>query len=269
MTRFWHSAATSPGRVRRVNEDSYLALPPVFAVADGMGGHGAGDLASRIAIDTLTAAVRGRPLTTDAMLDALDAANHAIVTYEGAKGMGTTITGLSLLETGGGNHLMVFNIGDSRVYQLTAGRLNQVTVDHSEVQELVLAGVITADQARVHPRRNIVTRALGTAPAPRPDYWVLPANVGERFLVCSDGLYTEVEDERIAVLLASGSPQVAAPALVAAAVEAGGHDNVTVIVVDVVGFGDLGSPASAALDETRVDVTTLPRSELPHSPGNG
>jgi serine/threonine protein phosphatase PrpC len=115
--------------------------------------------------------------------------------------------------------------------------------------------VITPDQARVHPRRNIVTRALGTDPAPRPDYWLLPAKAGERFLLCSDGLYTEVEDERIAVLLASGSPQVAAPALVAAAEEAGGHDNITVLVVDVVGFGDLATPASAAIDETRADIT--------------
>jgi PPM family protein phosphatase len=268
MTRFWHSAATSPGRVRRVNEDSYLALPPLFAVADGMGGHGAGDLASRLAIDTLTSAARARPLTADGVLAALDAANRAIVTYEGAKGMGTTITGLALLETGGGGHLMVFNVGDSRVYRLVEGRLDQVTVDHSEVQELVLAGVITRDQARVHPRRNIVTRALGTDPGPRPDYWLLPANAGDRFLVCSDGLYTEVPDERIAVLLASGSPQVAAAALVAAAEEAGGHDNVTVIVTEVVGFASLGG-SSGALDETRVDVTTLPRGELPGQPGNG
>jgi PPM family protein phosphatase len=141
-------------------------------------------------------------------------------------------------------------------------------VDHSEVQELVLAGVITRDQARVHPRRNIVTRALGTDPGPRPDYWLLPANAGDRFLVCSDGLYTEVPDERIAVLLASGSPQVAAAALVAAAEEAGGHDNVTVIVAEVVGFASLGG-SSGALDETRVDVTTLPRGELPGQPGNG
>ena len=268
MTRFWHSAATSPGRVRRVNEDSYLALPPLFAVADGMGGHGAGDLASRLAVDTLTSAARARPLTADGVLAALDAANRAIVTYEGAKGMGTTITGLALLETGGGGHLMVFNVGDSRVYRLVEGRLNQVTVDHSEVQELVLAGVITRDQARVHPRRNIVTRALGTDPGPRPDYWLLPANAGDRFLVCSDGLYTEVPDDRIAVLLASGSPQVAAAALVAAAEDAGGHDNVTVIVIEVVGFGDL-SASGGALDETRVDVTRLPRGELPGQPGNG
>jgi protein phosphatase len=172
--------------------------------------------------------------------------------------MGTTITGLALLEASSGDQLMVFNVGDSRVYRLVEGRLDQVTVDHSEVQELVLAGVITRDQARVHPRRNIVTRALGTDPGPRPDYWLLPATAGDRFLVCSDGLYTEVPDERIAVLLASGTPQVAAASLVTAAEDAGGHDNVTVVVVEVVGFGVLGAPG-AALDETRVDVPPIPR----------
>ena len=260
MTRFWHGAATSPGMVRRVNEDSYLAIPPLFAVADGMGGHGAGDLASRLAVDTLTAAGRQRPLSPEGVLAALDGANRAIVTYEGARGMGTTITGLALLETSGGDHLMVFNVGDSRVYRLSGGQLEQVTVDHSEVQELVKAGVITRDQARIHPRRNIVTRALGTMPASRPDYWLLPAVAGDRYLICSDGLYTEVPDEHIQSLLSAGSPQSAADSLVAAAEVAGGHDNVTVIVIDVVGFGDIDA---GTLDgQTSVDEMTLPRDDV-------
>ena len=261
MTRFWHGAATSPGMVRRVNEDSYLAIPPLFAVADGMGGHGAGDLASRLAVDTLTAAARQRPLSPEGVLAALDGANRAIVTYEGARGMGTTITGLALLETSGGDHLMVFNVGDSRVYRLSGGQLEQVTVDHSEVQELVKAGVITRDQARIHPRRNIVTRALGTMPASRPDYWLLPAVAGDRYLICSDGLYTEVADEHIQSLLSAGSPQSAADSLVAAAEVAGGHDNVTAIVIDVVGFGDIDA---GTLDgQTSVDEMTLPRDDVP------
>jgi PPM family protein phosphatase len=260
MTRFEHGAATSVGHVRKVNEDSLLVNPPLFAVADGMGGHGAGDLASSLAIDAIKAAARLRPLSEDGVLAALDGANRAIVTYEGAHGMGTTITGLALVETPGGDRLMVFNVGDSRVYRLSAGDLEQVTTDHSEVQELVEAGVITRDEARVHPRRNIVTRALGTIPASRADRWLLPAIAGDRYMACSDGLYSEVPDEAIAVLLASGGPQGAAEALVAAAEAAGGHDNITVIVIDVVRFGDLGVYSEA-------DVPTVPWRGLPNGFG--
>lgn len=273
MTRFWHAASTSPGNVRRVNEDSYIAQPPLFAVADGMGGHGAGDLASRLAVDTLVPAARLRPLTTENVLSALDDANSAIVTYEGARGMGTTITGLALLETAGGDHLMVFNVGDSRVYRFSGGHLEQVTVDHSEVQELVNAGVITRDQARIHPRRNIVTRALGTTPPSRIDYWLLPASAGDRYLICSDGLYSEVPDQHIGSLLANGgSPQSTADALVSAAEVAGGHDNITVIIVDVAGNGNGNAvPHENAVpyedaapydDQSAVETTTLPRDEI-------
>jgi serine/threonine protein phosphatase PrpC len=262
MTRFWHAASTSPGQVRRVNEDSYIAQPPLFAVADGMGGHSAGDLASRLAIDAMALAGRLHPLSVEGVLEALDGANRAIVTYEGVRGMGTTITGLALLETPGGDRLMVFNVGDSRVYRLSTGILEQLTVDHSEVQELVQAGVITRDQARIHPRRNIVTRALGTSPPSRPDYWLLSATPGDRYLICSDGLYSELPDEHIASLLANaGSPPATADALVAAAEVAGGHDNITVIVVDVVGFGDLGGGPYDD-DQSAVETTPLTREDL-------
>jgi len=266
MTRFWHAASTSPGQVRRVNEDSYLAAPPLFAVADGMGGHGSGDLASRLAIDTLAVAGRLRPLSVEGMLDALDGANRAIVTYEGNRGMGTTVTGLALIDTPDGDRLMVFNVGDSRVYRLADGVLEQVTVDHSEVQELVQAGVITRDQARIHPRRNIVTRALGTSPPSRPDYWLLMVSAGERYLICSDGLYSELPDEHIAALLANGgTPQATADALVSAAEVAGGHDNITVIIVDVVGFGDLADRSYE--DQSAVETTPLAREEMPPREG--
>lgn len=257
MTRFEHGAATSVGHVRKVNEDSLLVNPPLFAVADGMGGHGSGDLASSLAIDAIKAAARLRPLSEDGVLAALDGANRAIVTYEGAHGMGTTITGLALVETPGGDRLMVFNVGDSRVYRLSGGDLVQVTTDHSEVQELVEAGVITRAEARVHPRRNIVTRALGTIPPSRADRWLLPAVAGDRYMACSDGLYSEVPDETIAVLLAASDPQGAAEALVAAAEAAGGHDNITVIVIDVVRFGHLG-------DYSEADVPTVPWRGIPN-----
>jgi serine/threonine protein phosphatase PrpC len=255
MIRFSHGAATSVGRVRKVNEDSYLARPPLFVVADGMGGHGSGDLASRIAIEEMSACVPLRPLFAEAVLTALEHANREIIQRDEANRMGTTATGLAALETAGGDHLMVFNVGDSRVYRLSDGRLDQLTVDHSEVQELVLAGVITREQARTHPRRNVVTRALGSDTGVLPDHWLLPAIGGDRYLICSDGLFSELPDEVILPLLAAGPPQQAAEALVSAANEAGGHDNVTAVVVDVDSDYDDGA-----------DEATLPREVLSWSP---
>ena len=232
MIGFSFGAATSVGRVRQVNEDSYLAVPPLFVVADGMGGHGAGNVASRIAIDEMTACAALRPLFAEAVLTALEHANAHIIERDEANRMGTTVAGVAALETVSGEHLMVFNIGDSRVYRLAGGRLEQLTVDHSQVQELVVAGVITREQARTHPRRNVVTRALGSD-AGHPDHWLLPVISGERFLICSDGLTGELSDQAITPLLAAGTPQQAAEALVAAANDAGGRDNVTAVVFEV------------------------------------
>jgi protein phosphatase len=251
MIRFSHGAATSVGRVRQVNEDSYLAVPPLFVVADGMGGHGAGNVASRIAIEEMTACVALRPLFAEAVLTALEHANRYIIERDEANRMGTTVTGLAGLETAGADHLMVFNVGDSRVYRLAGKRLEQLTVDHSEVQELVLAGVITREQARTHPRRNVVTRALGGDTGLHPDHWLLPAITGDRYLICSDGLFSELPDEAIRPLLASGDPQSAAETLVGAACDAGGRDNVTVVVVDI------------DSDDDDADAATLPREAIP------
>ena len=258
MIRFSHGAATSVGRVRQVNEDRFLAVPPLFVVADGMGGHGSGDVASTIAIQEMSACAALRPLFTEAVLTALEHANRHIMESDEATRMGTTVTGLAGLETAGGDHLMVFNIGDSRVYRLAGHRLEQLTVDHSEVQELVLAGVITKEQARTHPRRNVVTRALGSESGLLPDHWPLPAVTGDRYLICSDGLFSELPDEVILPLLAAGAPQQAADALVAAACDAGGHDNVTVVVVDI------------DADDAAVE-TIPPREALPlgKQPGEG
>ena len=198
-----------------------------------MGGHGAGDIASRLAIESLRACVNLRPLFVEAVLAALEEANRIIIEQDAADRMGTTITGLAMLETVGDAPLMVFNVGDSRVYRLTAGQLEQVTTDHSEVQELLEAGVIDREQARVHPRRNIITRALGSDSVLRAEHWLLPVIAGDRYLICSDGLYGELPDELIMPLLAVGDAEHAAAQLVDAANDAGGRDNVTVIVVDV------------------------------------
>jgi protein phosphatase len=259
MTRFRHGAATATGSVRKLNEDSYLARSPMYAIADGMGGHGSGELASALAIGALSECTGGIALSVDEVLATLTKANRAIVAATAergnAGGMGTTVTGLAQIETAGGSHMMVFNVGDSRVYRFAHGRLDQVTVDHSEVQELVLAGDITPDQARTHPRRNIITRALGSDPAPSPDHWLLPAMAGDRYLLCSDGLFSELTDSQIHQFLADEDPQQAAAALVAAAEEAGGHDNITVVVVDV--YSDEDGAAGA---------DTTPRELLPGQP---
>jgi protein phosphatase len=233
LIRFSYGSATSAGRVRQVNEDSVLAMPPVFAVADGMGGHGAGDVASRLAIESLRACVNLRPLFVDAVLAALEEANRIIIEQDEADRMGTTVTGMAVLEAEDGGRLMIFNVGDSRVYRLSGGRLEQVTTDHSEVQELMEAGVIDREQARVHPRRNIITRALGSDSVLRAEHWLLPVIAGDRYLLCSDGLYGELPDDVILPLLAVGDAEQAAGRLVAAANDAGGRDNVTVIVIDV------------------------------------
>lgn len=258
MIRFSHGVDTSVGRVRRVNEDSYLAVPPIYAVADGMGGHGSGDVASRLAVEVLARCVMLRPLFTEAVLHGLEEANRVIVEHEGPNRMGTTVTGLAGLESLGGDRLMVFNVGDSRVYRLAADRVEQLTVDHSEVHELVLAGVLTREQARTHPRRNVVTRALGGGFDLVADHWLLPATGGDRFLICSDGLFGELPDEVIMPLLAIAHPQQAAAALVATANDAGGRDNITALVVDI---------ESADTPEFHPVQTTVPREELPGRPG--
>jgi protein phosphatase len=230
----WGSA-TDVGLVREQNEDALWAGDGLFAVADGMGGRLAGEVASALAIEQLRDHARGGVGPTATLVEAVGGANQAIVesgSQSGARrGMATTLTGLSLVA---GPRWAVFNVGDSRVYRWADHQLAQLTVDHSAVQEMVAAGFLDADEARTHPRRNVVTRALGAVPSPDVDVWELPITPGERFLVCSDGLTTELSDHEIAEALTSeADPQAAAEQLVALALQAGGHDNITVVVVDV------------------------------------
>jgi len=245
-------AATDTGRVRTENEDTFVAEAMVFAVADGMGGHQAGEIASAIAATTLHERLGGGAASVDVAVAAVVEANAAI--FQGAhnnvdqRGMGTTLTAMVVLaDQGGGARLAVLNVGDSRTYVLRNGRLRRVTVDHSYVQELVSTGHITEAEARNHPRRNIVTRALGIEPSVRVDTWVLPFVRGDRYVLCSDGLVDEVDDDEIASVLAvHASPQAAAEGLVAVANRNGGRDNVTVVVVDSL-EGDMPPPDSADL----------------------
>ncbi|OAB89083.1 hypothetical protein AWH69_02150 [Janibacter melonis] len=255
-------AATDVGRVRTHNEDSGLAEGGLFLVADGMGGHAAGEVASGIAVDTMRELVGRHDLTAEAVGEQIGLANRRILDEMAAdpdkQGMGTTVSGIALVVTGGTDHWAVFNVGDSRVYRLIDGALMAMTVDHSEVRELVDAGVITAEEARTHPKRNVVTRSLGTTYAATPDVRVVPPHAGERFLVCSDGLTGELTDDQVRDLLVRhADPQRAAEALVRAAVEAGGRDNVTVVVVDL---GEAGADSSQTVTSPRAHVDTAPRS---------
>jgi PPM family protein phosphatase len=229
-------AASDTGRVREANEDAFVVLPRLFAVADGMGGHAAGEVASGLAVAALERLADRPALNVDDVRQALAEANRSIVAEARAdrtkSGMGTTVTGVAVVEDGGEPHWLVFNVGDSRVYRVAGDVATQLTVDHSEVQELVTAGVITPDEARVHPLSNIITRSLGTEVASEPDVWVFPVGEGDTFVACSDGLTNELDDAEIGRVASTASTaQEAADSLVAAAVEAGGRDNVTVVVV--------------------------------------
>ncbi len=233
-----------------------LAAPPLFLVADGMGGHAAGDVASQLAVESFAELTGRGPISVQEAMDAISAANTAILHGASANpdktGMGTTLSGLVSVIAGGSEHWMVFNVGDSRVYRLAGGHLQQLTVDHSEVEEMVTAGRLTREQARGYGRRNVVTRSLGTDPEPVADSWVFPRAVDERFLICSDGLTNEVRDEEIErCLLDNLDPQAAAESLLQLALASGARDNVTAVVVD-------GTPDDGLFE---VDDDTTPRGE--------
>jgi serine/threonine protein phosphatase PrpC len=227
------------GKRRAVNEDSVLVGPPVFAVADGMGGHAAGDKASAAVVERL-ASLRADAshgyLDIDRLEGALTAAADDIDIFAAhiPIGAGTTVTGAVLALKDGEPHFAVFNIGDSRVYLLIDGEFSRVTTDHSVVQEMVDAGLIDASEAENHPDSNVITRAVGFRDDPRPDVWMLPVQPGMRLLLCSDGLTKEVSDKHIRGHLSTGaSAAETADGLMDAALAAGGRDNVTVVVIDV------------------------------------
>lgn len=227
------------GRKRAVNEDSVLVGPPVFAVADGMGGHAAGDRASAAVVERL-AALAGNAehgyLDVARLVGALSAAADDIDDFAAhiPIGAGTTVTGALLALVDGEPHFAVFNIGDSRVYLLADEEFSRVTRDHSVVQEMVDAGLIDERQAEHHPDSNVITRAVGFKESPRPDLWMLPLRPGMRLLLCSDGLTKEVDDRGIRRHLADGGTAAeTADGLMDAALAAGGRDNVTVVVIDV------------------------------------
>lgn len=271
-------AATDVGRTRTVNEDSTLANPPVFLVADGMGGHAAGDVASRMVVDEFGQVGTAAPPLAE-VDRVLRQVNHAIIDAgkrtDPPTSMGSTAVGLILVDNGGTTSWLIVNVGDSRAYVLTTEGLDQLSTDHSYVQELVEAGAISASDARRHPERNVVTRAVGVDAHLDPDYWLRRPVEGERFLLCSDGLSGEVDDGTIGeVLRSEPDPVVAANSLVRLALDAGGRDNVSVLVVDVVAVdATVGDPvtdtAPSGIPKVDVERPKRPERRTAGSPRGG
>ena len=252
MAELRWGSATHQGQLRAQNEDHHHAGEGLFVVADGMGGHLAGEVASEMAVERMRTNLSADGTShLDDVIAAIAEANSEI--YDGSThnadqaGMGTTVTAVAVVDDPhDGEVFAVANVGDSRGYVLRHERLRQITIDHSFVQELVAEGAITRDEARHHPRRNIVTRALGIEPNVRIDSWTMPIFRGDRLVLCSDGLVDEVPDDEILELARSHAddPTAAAQALVDAANEAGGRDNITVVVVDVLDGDDPPDPTA-------------------------
>jgi len=237
VTRFAWGAASDTGRVRQANEDSFLAVDGLFAVADGMGGHQAGEVASHLALESLQSGFSAAG--TDVLVRAVEDANHILVERSTSDpelaGMGTTLVAMALVEASGRDAIGVVNVGDSRLYLLSDGNLGQITEDHSLVATMERQGRLTAAEAAVHPQRNILTRALGIDGTVLVDSWEILPVVGDRYLICSDGLFNEVDESRIAATLRRlADPNEACRELIRLANEGGGRDNITCVIVDVV-----------------------------------
>lgn len=230
-------AVTDAGNVRTTNQDQLLVAGDLVAVADGMGGHRAGEVASRVAVEVLKERFAAEP-TAVGLVAAVQAANAEVWSRGAAdpelRGMGTTIAAAALVTDGTQRRLAIANVGDSRVYLLQEGRLVRLSSDHSLVAEWVRAGTLSEDEARTHPRRNILTRVLGGGPDIEPHVAEVTPARGDRLLLCSDGLFNELDEPEItAVLLAIPAPDTAASHLVALAKESGGSDNITVVIADI------------------------------------
>lgn len=230
---------TDIGYVRDHNEDSLIIIPPLFAVADGMGGHEAGEIASEITVNTL-AELAPSHLDAEGLTAAVEAANYNVMKAPrqgiGRDGMGTTLTA-AMLE---GERLLIAQVGDSRAYLLHKGHLQQITRDHSLMADLIEAGQITPEEARVHPNRSVITRTIGSDIHMRPDIYELNVDAGDRILLCSDGLSSMISNNAIeSIMRRQSDAQHCADELVTAALENGGADNVTVVVADVPGFSEV------------------------------
>lgn len=235
------AGATHRGRKREVNQDAILMSCPLFVVADGMGGHIGGEIASASTVDRLGAMAAAGDITPAAIEAALGDAVHDIADHPETTddGTGTTVTGIYLDTSTSPASWVVLNIGDSRVYLLRDGALVQVTTDHSLVQELVQAGRLSPEEAENHPYGNVITRAVGPSESVVPDYVRVDVVDGDRFVVCSDGLTKELTDYGILHFLREHpDPGAAVDAMMAAALENGGRDNISIIVVGIARRGE-------------------------------
>jgi len=263
------AAETDIGLKRQHNEDAVLVLPGVYVVADGMGGYEAGDEASAAVVEAFRAVAQANErLSLELLRDALELADEGVAAVASAtsRGAGSTVAGAAIVDHAGSPHWVIFNVGDSRVYRHVGTALQQVTVDHSLGQELYATGRITAAELAVFPDRNVITRAIGALDA-EADSWVMPVRNSERLLLCSDGLTSEVPDELIRQVLShGGEPGAIAESLVSIAKRAGGRDNISVIVVEVVsGAADFGGDMVDAAEDADEDSflleTTVPVGE--------
>lgn len=291
-------AVTDAGGRRRVNEDAVLAVPPVFLVADGMGGHVYGALAAQCVVEAFDAFAAGlepsEPVEPAQILTVIDHSRDLIragvraaqADQPGSQARptgelgghdepgagepplaGSTVAGLVLTTQQGVPYWLAFNVGDSRIYRYDEDGLTQVSVDHSVVQELIDAGAITADQAREHPRRNVITRAVDSSHDVEVDFWMLHAGGPQRLLLCSDGLTEELTPDEVAASLAApADAEQACRALVERATRTGARDNVSVVVVDLLGdeAAQATAPSRGGRNGSSVDAgadldDTLPR----------
>ncbi len=263
MTTLVAAGATDVGRVRAGNEDQLLIAEPLFAVADGMGGHAAGEVASAAAMEALLVAFDGNP-SNAGLVDAVRDANRAV--WEQSResselrGMGTTMTAVALIGEGDEEEVLaIAHVGDSRAYLLRDGELTQVTEDHSVPEELRRAGRLSPEEAATDPRRHVLTRVLGVDSEVEVDTSQLVPYRGDRLLLASDGLFGELSDEEIAAILRRRSePERVAQQLVAMAKDAGGADNITVVVIDVTDDDDRAAKASAKVGNQPVKAMPRP-----------
>lgn len=228
---------TDIGRVRKKNEDAAFIGNGLYILCDGMGGHQGGEIASNLAVDLLSAALQKEEPSIRALLSSISKANESICQRAQAdkalRGMGTTLTALWVAE----DQALIAQVGDSRAYLLREGILRQCTHDHSMVAELVRMGKLTPEEARTHPHKNLVTRALGTEERVDADIFEIVRQAADRWLLCSDGLSDQVTDAEIASILAEQTLYDAADTLLSLALERGGPDNITMLLMDDEGGG--------------------------------
>ncbi len=260
MTLGAYARASDTGKKRRRNEDSYVVAPPLFAVADGMGGAQAGEVASKLAAAALEDTDSGAGDGEARVVSLIQEANRRV--YERANtdpattGMGTTMT-VALVE---GELVTIGHVGDSRAYLVRAGRLEQLTEDHSLVNELLKSGKLSPKEAETHPQRSVITRAVGTDPDVDVDVFKIEAHEGDVFLLCSDGLTDMVDDEGILDLVERHHDDLdrAAKSLVSAANRGGGEDNITVIAFTMAADGDTVQMPAAEPDEDTLEGVPIP-----------